>query len=247
MPLTIADETVELHEAARWLLQDYEPAIIEFYDCAGTSAPVRSSTDGVDLEDLGRLVCVAASLTYERGHTLLQEDQQAPWPAVDISPLAEIEADEDDFYGHPAVDALWNLFRFWCERDGLNFGTVGKLLHIKWPQFVPITDSAFTSVYRSRAVEKHNTSDHIREELGDQRHRRSRANVRAYWSAFHDDLVDNELELQELREEFDRIEVERGPAEDHRSRLKSLSDVRLLDALAWGAEGGRGLARITPQ
>lgn len=85
-------------------------------------------------------------------------------------------------------------------------------------------------------MRKHNDSDLIRAELGDKRRRTSTANVRAYWHAFRDDVMLADEGLTELRKD---LRVRMGRCDDstqrgHIERVHDLSDVRLLDALAWG-------------
>lgn len=235
MWIGLADAQIEVGEAARWL-RDYNPATLRFYDYAGEDdlTRARSRPDGVTLDDLGRLVCIAAGLRYRRAHTLLDAGPEVPWPEADVAPLGAVEGDDEQFLAHPSVQALWELFDFWDNQAGLGFGTVAKLLHIKWPEFIPVTDTESRAVYRSYAVQKHNASAAIR---GGGRRRRVTANIGAYWLAFRDDLLAAQQPLDALRKaltDLDDPETEDPSGEGHVKRVRGLTDVRLLDMLTWG-------------
>lgn len=234
MSVGLGDVRVEVGEAARWLRDKYNPTTVRFYDYAGTDdlAAARSPPDTVTLEDLGRLVCIAAGLRYERAHTLLDTEAEVPWPETEIVPLATVDGDDDEFLAHPSVQALWDLFDFWDSRTGLGFATVAKLLHLKWPNFIPVTDSEVMAMYRPRAVRKHNASTAI-----PGTRQRTTANISAYWLAFREDLLAAQGALGAVREalnELDDPETDDANATGHVERVRGLTDVRLLDMLAWG-------------
>lgn len=242
MEIGVGDFTVAPDVAATWLVERYPADTVRFYDY-GTHEDLdsaRSPRQRVVLEDLGRLACVGAGLTYDRAHTLLAASEEAPWPRQEVAPLTQVKEQGEDFYARADVDVLWHLFNYWTEKDNLGFGTVSKLMHLKWPHFVPITDDEFRTVYWARAVAKHNASDRICRDVGGRR--RSRANVRAYWSAFHDDLLSSRPALDGLRENLrQRSGSGRGgPSDPHTNRLSGLTDVRLLDALVWGLGRNKG-------
>lgn len=234
MSVGLGEVRVKVDEAARWLRGEYNPATVRFYDYAGTDdlAAARSRPDTVTLEDLGRLVCVAAGLRYERAHTLLDAAAEVPWPEAEIVPLATVDGDDDEFLAYPSVQALWELFAFWKRRTGLGFATVAKLLHLKWPEFVPVTDREVMAIYRPRAVRKHNASTAI---PGSRQ--RTTANISAYWLAFREDLLVAQGALDAVREaltDLDDPETDDPNATGHVERVRGLTDVRLLDMLAWG-------------
>lgn len=249
MRIGLADAQVAVEEAARWLRDDYNPATVRFYDYAGENdlAAARSRLDGVTLADLGRLVCVAAGLRYQRAHTLLEAGGEVPWPEVEVPSLTAVEGDDAQFLAHPSVQALWELFDFWASQTGLGFGTVAKLLHLKWPAFLPVTDSESRALYRPYAVHKHNASAAIR---SGRRQRRVRASIAAYWLAFRDDLLAAQGGLDALREaltDLDDPETDDPNATGHVERVRGLTDVRLLDMLAWGLGSKKtGLQRRSP-
>lgn len=246
MEIRVGDFTVAPHLAAAWLTKHYSEDTVSFYDYAAQDDldQVRSPRQRVVLEDLGRLVCVGASLTYDRGHTLLAASDGAPWPAREVSSLTGIRQRGEDFYARDDVEALWRLFEYWTGQANLGFGTIAKLLHLKWPHFIPITDDEFRGIYRKRAVDEHNASETLCRDVGGQR--RSTANVRAYWAVFHDDLITSGPALDEVRKNLGHLadQAGDGPTGRHANRMAGLSNVRLLDALAWGL--GRNDGQLVP-
>jgi hypothetical protein len=242
--LDLAGQRVPVEAAARWLTRPHaeggnNPRTVEFYDFGGSNdlTPAPSPPDRVTLEDIGRLVCFAATLNYTNAQELLAFDTDA-WPTVDIPPLTGIEGDDDTFLTSEPVQQLWRLWQEVTALRGVQFAVASKLLHLKWPQFVPITDNAFQALYRSMAVQRHNACELIRTEAGDRRPRRNSANVRAYWLAFRDDVRANQAALRHLRDAIDEV-ASRHPEPDYPRRLQHLTDVRLLDAVAWGLSTGR--------
>jgi hypothetical protein len=233
----VGDFEVDAEAAGRWLAEGYPSEPVRYYDYAGLDDrdAARSPTDRVELADLGRMVCIAASLTYQRGHRLMEQSVGAEWP-TDVMPLGEIVGEDDEFHEDPTVEAMWQVFSYWHGKADLAFGTVSKLLHIKWPAFIPITDSEVTSVYRQRAVARHNNSSRIRTELRDKRKRTSTANIRGYWHEIRDDLVAATDEFQLIRDELQRVAADAAddvPTVEHVTRLLGLTNLRLLDAIAW--------------
>lgn len=253
MIIRIADYEIEPSDAGAWLVASYPPDTVRFYDYAGHEnlEPARSPTDRVTLEDLGRLVCIGASLTFVRGHKLMARTPDARWPEDNLSSLADRTEVGDEFYEHPDIAAIVALFESWANMKDLSYGSVGKLLHIKWPRLMPIVDREFRGIYRRRAVDEHNASDMIKSTVGTRRRKRSRANIRAYLKAFRDDLVRSADALETLRDDLDGRPdpADRGSAVGHVARVRDLTDVRLLDALTWGLATSADLPRrqVDPQ
>ncbi|WP_370323782.1 DUF6308 family protein [Euzebya sp.] len=236
----ITGDPIDPRAAVEFLVERYPRDTVRYYDYADMEVGEdrRSPVDDVTLTDLGRLTCIGAGLTYERSHVLLREAADAPWPELDVAPLTA-HAGGEQFVHAEGVAAMWVLFDYWTSLGGLAFGTVGKLLHIKWPDFVPITDSEFLGVYQERAVKHHNASMGIKESVGDQRAPTKTANVRAYWMAFREDLVASSDGLAHMKELLRDLPADSEQTVTHVQRLSGLTDLRLLDALVWGRSRGR--------
>lgn len=145
------------------------------------------------------------------------------WQAVP-SHATLVQADPDS--GDPLYsDALALFMHFSARRRGVSLGKVSKVLHLKRPSLYPILDSRITLLYRQRAAAA--ASRHPK--LG---HRRS------YWIAIRDDLIDpgNVEAIRQIRQQL---------GDHHDSAIRQgadLSDLRLLDILAWQPKSTSGAA-----
>jgi len=234
--------TISRDDAVEWLRGDPtdETAVnrktVRFYDLADTddAAEARraSPRDRVTFADLGRMNCIAASLTYQRTHLLMHLSREASWPhelpRLDDCPQPD-DADPDAFITHPGVERAHELFRAFKDHSGLGSGTVSKQLHLKWPEFFPVVDSAFRTVYSRRAAQIHSASEAL-----DGR-RRDDGNIRAYRLAFRSDLARNHGLLTELPAQVQALADGDVDALAHARRLAQLEPLRLLDMLAWKA------------
>jgi hypothetical protein len=109
-------------------------------------------------------------------------------------------------------DRALRLYRRIDDLDGFGAAKTSKLLHIKRPHFYPVLDRYVMGEYQ-RAWQ-----------LGE---------PAPVWEAIRDDLIQNKQPLEEVRgrlAQFDDLEV-----------VTRLSDVRLLDIIAWSI-GRYGLA-----
>ena len=141
------DETT-IESAADWLRQHYPRATVRYYDGGGPS-----SRNSVELADLGRMVVFAARLSFDQGvHYLERGDSpEAPWPEGDPDwRLADLTG--TSFLSAPIVDAASKLFEHFRTARGGNAAQIAKLLHLKWPDFFPVVDSAMRHQYRSTAT-----------------------------------------------------------------------------------------------
>lgn len=118
MSIGLGDARVEVGEAARWLRDQYNPTTVRFYDYAGKDDLVaaRSPPDTVTLEDLGRLICIAAGLRYERAHTLLDAEAEVPWPEAEIVPLATVDGEDAGRVSAAATVGQCAARRWWPGR-----------------------------------------------------------------------------------------------------------------------------------
>lgn len=237
MIITVAGRNISWRDAHDFLVDDYNSETVLYYDYAGdenASSP-DPSPPGISLEDIGRVVCIAGSLTYRRGHELLRVAGELEFPELETECLEEIEGSGQSFLTHPDVERLAQLSGALLKSDGLGWGTVGKVLHLKYPSHLPVPDRRFRAAYESSAVRFHN--DLLRDVAT--RKRRSRADLRAYWAVFHQDLIMSLPAIKKIRAACLGASSSGGPATARARRVAGLSPVRILDALAWGVGSRR--------
>ena len=102
---------------------------------------------------------------------------------------------------------------------GVKDGKVSKVLHLKRPGLYPILDSALSAFYAhaARDAARDYPEDGFR---------------RMYWAAIRKDVLTNQDALRQLRPTLANNETLRT------YRVNQLSDLRLLDILAWKAQTG---------
>ena len=168
-----------------------------------------------------RISAKDAAWIIDRGST-------APWAAIPLDALLK-EADPlavDGLYDRAA--ALWE--HFWDARPAnVSTAKISKVLYLMRPGLFPILDSYLTRFYRTAA----------RAAAVDVAQKRaSLARFRTlYWEAIRRDILGNEAGLQALREVLAATEA---PLAEQAAR--GLSDLRLLDMLAWAASPGEAQA-----
>lgn len=114
------------------------------------------------------------------------------------------------------ADALYAAFS--SDRPAyVGIGKLHKVLHIKRPALIPILDERLRRLYRTPARDWGRRLRHERQLAG-----------HGYWAAIRADLVDdgNAAALPDCREQLQ-------DDEGHGQLLAKLSDLRLLDILAW--------------
>lgn len=139
------------------------------------------------------------------------------WRAV--PPTACLAEADPQMHGQLYDDADALFAHFLVPREhGVGVGKVSKVLHLKRPHLYPILDSQLAARYRELAAA-------AAQRYGAQRHGLSRM----FWAAIRDDLVNSTNVAAPAR-------VRRNLA-SHSDELvrqaADLSDVRLLDILAW--------------
>lgn len=228
--LLIGGSSLSPGKAADWLVCSYPAATLDWYDLAGSSR-----RDGVTLEDLGRMTVFAARLDYKGAVSLLEKGQYAPWSSMKRTANLDAHADstEVDFVRDAQTRAAVALFQ--CFAPGFTrWAWTSKLLHMKWPSFYPIADSAFRVVYGRDARAIH------RDVLPGAGYRtpRTRAPINAYWLAFRRDLIANGAAMESLKSGLPaaarRAERAEPRAADKAAALAKVTPLRLLDMLVWG-------------
>lgn len=136
---------------------------------------------------------------------------------MNVSPNADLgDADPgEQGGGYDQGEALYQHFRSDAPR-GINVAKISKVLHPKRPALVPILDSHLTATYRRSA-----RSAAFRHPARGYRY--------MYWAAVRDDLLANRHSISTLKA--------RCAQDDRQSvrRLAELTDLRVLDILAWAA------------
>ncbi|MFY1661236.1 hypothetical protein [Micromonospora sp. WMMD1274] len=162
---------------------------------------------------------MGSRMSREQERHLLRLSETAPWDDV---PLNAHLRDADPMLNDGRYDSALRLYQhFFQDRPrGLGHAKVSKALHLVRPGLFLILDSALLRRYR-RAAE---VAARELQQAGS-RHAPPR---RAYWAAYRTDLLQAAEGLALLR----------GAARDHGDPLVAeaadrLSDVRLLDILAW--------------
>lgn len=161
-----------------------------------------------------RISAKEATWIIDRGST-------APWTTI---PLDAQLKDADPLVLNGLYDraaALW--VHFWDARPAnVSTAKISKVLHLMRPGLFPILDSYLTRFYRSAARDAANSVGQKRASLG-----RFRS---LYWEAIRQDILGNQACLQVLRQVLAATDV---PLAEQAARR--LSDLRLLDMLAWAA------------
>ena len=152
----------------------------------------------------------------------------APWAAIPLDAQLK-EADplaEGGLYDQAA--ALWE--HFWDARPAnVSTAKISKVLYLMRPGLFPILDSYLTRFYRAAARE-------VAIDVGQKRASQGRFKA-LYWEAIRRDILGGQADLRILREVL--VAAETPLAEEAARRL---SDLRLLDMLAWAASPGQATA-----
>lgn len=133
----------------------------------------------------------------------------------------------DGLYDRAAV--LWE--HFWDARPAnVSTAKISKVLYLMRPGLFPILDSYLIKFYRTAARAAAIDVESKRASLGTFR--------TLYWEAIRRDILGNETGLQVLRQV---LAATGAPLAEQAARR--LSDLRLLDMLAWAASPGQAIAR----
>jgi hypothetical protein len=193
------------------------PGTVKRYDfIAGTSDEVTAG-----LIKATRMPWMASRITAREEAWFIGRARGAPWDLVAPDALLR-EADPAQPDGlYDAASALWD--HFWAGRpEGIAVAKISKVLYLMRPAFFPILDSRLMSFYGSAAKDAARDVASRRPEFA--------ACKRMTWEAVRCDLVSNEAALRELRRALRGANLALACEASAR-----LSDVRLLDMLAWAA------------
>ena len=209
-------------------------AVAEYLDQHGgtvTHYDFRAATFGqvnLDLIRATRSPWMGSRISAKQAAWLIDRGTTAPWAAIPLDARLK-EADPlavDGLYDRAAV--LWE--HFWDARPAnVRTAKISKVLYLMRPGLFPILDSYLVRFYRAAARAAAIDAAQKRASLG-----RFRT---LYWEAIRRDILDNEAGLQALRQ----VLPETGaPLAGQAAR--GLSDLRLLDMLAWAVSPGQAQA-----
>lgn len=194
-------------------IDSYPLTTLRIYDGPGSSDEPRFTP-----ADVGRLI-VIEPINRHVAVRLLEADLD--WSLLPPG-VSLVSADpENSVYANAAklfaeVDAL----------AGVGPAIASKVLHLKRPHFFPLLDSVLRILYREAAAHAYQASAVWQKRQPTWRH--------LYWAAVRADVLNaqNQAALAELRRRL-RVDVKN----ERRQRAAALSDVRVLDILAWGGAG----------
>ena len=206
-------------------------AVAEYLDQHGgtvTHYDFRAATFGqvnLDLIRATRSPWMGSRISAKEATWLIDRGTTAPWAAIPFDAQLK-EADPlavDGLYDRAAV--LWE--HFWDARPAnVRTAKISKVLYLMRPGLFPILDSYLVRFYRAAARAAAIDAAQKRASLG-----RFRT---LYWEAIRRDILDNEAGLQALRQV---LPATGAPLAEQAAR--GLSDLRLLDMLAWAASPGQ--------
>ena len=182
----------------------------------------------LDLVRATRSPWMGSRISAQQAAWIIDRGTTAPWAAIPLDAQLK-EADPlavDGLYDRAAI--LWE--HFWDARPAnVSTAKISKVLYLMRPGLFPILDSYLIRFYRTAARA-------AAIDLGQQRASLGRFRT-LYWEAVRRDILDNEAGLQVLRQVLAATEA---PLPEQAARR--LSDLRLLDMLAFAASPGQATA-----
>jgi hypothetical protein len=183
-----------------------------WYDLAGDEshrpdlAHAAEPVNTVTLADIGRLVIIKAGLRPDDVPALLTAASEQSFAAV--PPDARLQECAPGSSLYLAATEFYDLFR----HPGIGPVKRSKVLHLKRPWLVPIYDTHVHRIYQDRAAD-------LRNEIDDP--------DGGWWEAARRDLLDGADDFAWLASSL------RADDDARVRRVGHLTEVRLLDLLAW--------------
>ena len=178
-----------------------------------------------DLVRATRSPWMGSRISAKEAAWLIDRGTTAPWAAVPLDAQLK-DADPraiDGLYDRAAL--LWE--HFWDARPAnVSTAKISKTLYLMRPGLFPILDSYLTMFYRTASRAAAVDVDQDRASLGIGR--------TLYWEAIRRDILGSETELRVLRQV---LAAAGAPLPEQAAR--TLSDLRLLDLLAFAASPGK--------
>jgi len=214
---SLAGKAVRAQDVAAALLA-YPVKTLRYYDNGDDQdpddeGPVR---EAVLMSDIGRMCVIEPSLSGADVVALVEAGRDAPFDAVAPDDRLEF-ADPEEAGG--LYDRANDLYQHFFKIDGIKSAKASKLLHLHRPQLYPILDRWVKALYREAADEAAKAST-----------TRSPNGEPMFWAAIREDLIVNSGSLLDLRH---WCAEQHGAATARWSLLGGLTDLRLLDVLAW--------------
>lgn len=177
----------------------------------------QASPDEITFQDVRATRVIASRISAEQASQIV-ERSETNRQLLKAIPADAHAQDADPGESDGLYDAMTALYQA-LQGTGIRDSKVSKVLHLKRPSLYPILDSSLARFYRQAAQE------------AAARYPR-RGFRRMAWAAIRDDVISNQEGLATLRD----------AVADHESmrhqRVHELSDLRLLDILAWKAQHG---------
>jgi hypothetical protein len=220
----LASEQLSI-EAALERLWYYPVPTLDRYDLPGKEDP-----NVLTRADVVRTRALASRISNREADWFVETAQDAPWSMVEVD--AELGESAPGTAGFIAMNDLYRHFLTRRLR-GVALGKLHKVLHLCRPRLYPILDSKLWAVYapaQKRVAQRY-------PELSGRFDRRQRT-----WVAIHEDIKASKAAFAALRVAIRRnqlpAEHRLTPEQQSRSitNFDKVSDVRILDALAWRGE-----------
>jgi Family of unknown function (DUF6308) len=172
-----------------------------------------------DLIRATRSPWMGSRISAEQAAWLIDRGTTAPWSAIRLDAQLK-QADPLAIGGlYDRAAAVWE--HFWDARPaGISTAKISKVLYLMRPGLFPILDSYLTRLYRLAAREAAADAGQQRPSLGQF--------TTLYWEAIRRDILRGEAALRELRKVLAASSVPSA-----QTAARRLSDLRLLDILAW--------------
>lgn len=218
-PISVAGRLVpNPAEAVARYLVDHTGTVLNYDGVAGRVAMVDESVIRAT-----RRPWMNSRISVDEGKWFIERGQSAPWNLVPVD--AQLRDADATVVGGLYDDAstLWNHFASDAP-NRVGVAKLSKVLHLMRPGMYPIIDSRLAASYDKAAKDAARDVGKRRPEFATFK--------RLQWEAIRRDIVGASEALVELR-----AAVEATDLGIPKQLVQSLSDVRLLDMLAWAAAG----------
>lgn len=187
-------------------LAKYPPCTVRGYDLP------RCHPGPVTFKEVKRTRVINSRISNAEAQSLIRCSRGWNWTL--IPPTAALVNADPTVSGGLWDDAVHMYDYFMtCTPSGISWGKVSKVLHLKYPSLVPILDTRLTKLYRARATAAAQGSPRWRSKFR-----------RLWWAAIRLDL---------LASDFAGLRGLLARATGHPQTFVNVTDLRLLDALAW--------------